>query len=774
MKRAITLFVALAMALALASPAFLANSDSYGSEVWLQDTTLQTGVVYSDNIFWSSTYSNFRHEHYFTYTPNSGTSVRPAVAFGGAVCARNTTLTEARTYEAQGYRVVGAVNGDFYNTSNGCPLGVVISGGELFCGFDDAVGINPDGLANYYAIGFKADGTAIIGEPKLEMRAANQSGGSIALAGLNRPQGEAGYANLITYDYRADHTTGALKEGVTALATIQSGRAAIGEVLTVQVDQVVTGSTPLTLEENQVALSVATASGNAEALSFIGNLTHGDQVTISFKSNDTNDWSQVTEAVGSLCMLVKDGAALTSFPPGPSPSSAAPRTAVGIKENGEVVFYTVDGRQSHVSAGTIMRVLAARMVELGCFTALALDGGGSTTAVAALPGQSAAKILNSPSDGSARQVSNSILLLAPDGTPSNIPGSPYLSTEVPAVLAGETVKVTAGLADTNYFPTEGSVTLSATAGTIENGVFTAPDYSGAVTITASAGGGRNTQVTVQVVDAPDAASIQSGGKTVSSLSLRSDQKVQLGITASYRHLPLTAAFKDFTWTVDSTLGTIDENGVLTAASVNGKGTVTAKRGDFSVSIPLTVTAITPFVDINGHWATDYLADMYLSGVLSGVQVDSDMYAFPDRGVTREEFSAMLSRYLKLDETSYADTKVPFADMDKVSDWAANYVRTMYARGIVGGSADNGKLYANPKKALTRAEAVTMIGRMLGSSQEGADLSAFPDAGTVPPYALEYFQVLVKLGVIAGSNGRLVPNRTMTRAEICKVLATLPQ
>ena len=54
------------------------------------------------------------------------------------------------------------------------------------------------------------------------------------------------------------------------------------------------------------------------------------------------------------------------------------------------------------------------------------------------------------------------------------------------------------------------------------------------------------------------------------------------------------------------------------------------------------------------------------------------------------------------------------------------------------------------------------------------LSAFPDAGTVPPYALEYFQVLVKLGVIAGSNGRLVPNRTMTRAEICKVLATLPQ
>lgn len=770
MKRAITLFLALAVALALASPAFLANSD-YGSEVWFQDTQLQTGVVYSDNIFWSGAYSNFRHEHYFTYTPNSGTSVRPAVAFGGAVCARTTTLTEARTYEAQGYRVVGAINGDFYNTGNGCPLGVVISGGELFCGFDDVVGINPDGLANYYAIGFKADGTAIIGEPKLEMRAA-KDGVSIPLAGLNRPQGETGYAGLITYDYRTDHTTGTLKDGLTALATIQSGRAAIGGTLTVRVDKVVTGSTALPLGDDQVALCIANANGDAASLRFVGDLAEGDQVTVSFGSNDTNDWSQVTEAVGSLCMLVKDGTALTSFPPGPSPSSAAPRTAVGIKADGGVVLYTVDGRQSNVSAGAIMRVLATRMVELGCTQALCLDGGGSTTAVAALPSDSTAKVLNSPSDKSSRSVSNSILLVS-QSSPTGFPGSAYLFTEAPAVLTGKTMKVTAGLADTSYFPMEGSVTLSADAGTIENGVFTAPDHAGAVTITAYGGSG-SVQATVQVVDTPDAASIQSGGKTVSSLSLRSGQKVQLGITATYRHLPLTAAFRDFTWSVDSKLGTIDENGVLTVASANGRGAVTAKRGDFSVSIPLTVTADMPFVDMNGHWAAEHVADMYRRGVLGGEQVGSATYAFPDRGVTRQEFATMLARYLKLDSKSYSGVQTPFADMDQVAGWAKDSVRAMYAEGIVGGSAEKGGLYANPKKTLTRAEAVTMIGRMLGASQDRADLSAFPDAGTVPSYALEYFQVLVKLGVVGGSDGRLEPNRTMTRAEICKVLNTLPE
>ena len=55
----------------------------------------------------------------------------------------------------------------------------------------------------------------------------------------------------------------------------------------------------------------------------------------------------------------------------------------------------------------------------------------------------------------------------------------------------------------------------------------------------------------------------------------------------------------------------------------------------------------------------------------------------------------------------------------------------------------------------------------------ADLSGFSDAASVPPYAVEHFQTMVALGVIGGSDGKLDPNGTMTRAAVCKVLATMP-
>ena len=44
---------------------------------------------------------------------------------------------------------------------------------------------------------------------------------------------------------------------------------------------------------------------------------------------------------------------------------------------------------------------------------------------------------------------------------------------------------------------------------------------------------------------------------------------------------------------------------------------------------------------------------------------------------------------------------------------------------------------------------------------------------VPPYSLEYFQLMVALGVIGGSDGKLDANGPLTRAAVCKILATLP-
>ena len=81
-----------------------------------------------------------------------------------------------------------------------------------------------------------------------------------------------------------------------------------------------------------------------------------------------------------------------------------PRTAAGVRADGTLVFVTVDGRQPETSIGMSIPELTDLMLELGCVSAMNLDGGGSTTMVVK------GKIVNSPSGGSARRNADGILL----------------------------------------------------------------------------------------------------------------------------------------------------------------------------------------------------------------------------------------------------------------------------------------------------------------------------------------------------------------------------
>lgn len=752
MKRAVSLILALALVLSLAPVTAQAASPAYGNEVWLQDTVLHEGVTLSDNIYWSTYYSQLRHEYYMTYTP--GQQVRAVTAYGASVCDRITASTAAQTYEAMGYRVVGAINGDFYDTATGYPLGLLVSGGEIL-----------SGSSNYYAVGFRADGSAVMGSPNLQITATSR-GQTLSLAAINKPRVENGGVTMLTYDFRTDHTTGTTTAGVSVLATILSGTAAIGGEMLLRVDQVVEDSSALTIGENQVVLTTS-LTGYTQGLTMLRSMLPGETFTVSFTANP--EWMGVTEAIGAMYLLVNNGTAIQ----GGFPSGNAPRTAIGLKANGEVVLYTVDGRQSGYSMGSSMNVLAQRMAELGCVTAICLDGGGSTTMVSATPDSSVSQLINSPSDGSQRKVSNHLLLIA-SGTPTNIPHHVYLSASAPVVLAGHTVELTANVVDSAYFPMSGQpVTLTASSGVIEGNTFIAPAQGGTVTITASSGD-LSATVDILVIDSPDSMTIKRGSSTISSLTMVPGSTAELSVSVVYNHMELETTPADFIWSVDPALGTIDENGVLRTSYTEGKGTITVTKGTSTVTIPLTVDADSPFVDTEGHWGSAYMAALYHQGILTGVTVGDQLYAYPDQGVTRQEFVVLLSRYMGINTADYASVEVPFADMDQVDSWAADAVRAMYSLGIVGGSTVNGQQVFDPDSTLTRAQAVTMLGRM--QNTEGivpADLSVFSDAASVPSYALEHFQTMVSLGVIGGNDGKLDPNGTMTRAAICKILATMP-
>jgi exopolysaccharide biosynthesis protein len=94
--------------------------------------------------------------------------------------------------------------------------------------------------------------------------------------------------------------------------------------------------------------------------------------------------------------------------PGLNNTTSAVRTAVGIANKGRrLLLLALDGAAAHRGGLTIAEV-AHTMRSLGSVDAFSLDGGGSTTMVARMPGAGAVSVLNHPSGGAERPVPNGI------------------------------------------------------------------------------------------------------------------------------------------------------------------------------------------------------------------------------------------------------------------------------------------------------------------------------------------------------------------------------
>lgn len=75
-----------------------------------------------------------------------------------------------------------------------------------------------------------------------------------------------------------------------------------------------------------------------------------------------------------------------------------PRTSIGTNKKGEILWLVVvDGRQKGYSEGMNMHELATVMKDLGCWSAMNMDGGGSSV-MGLLAKDGKMKIMNSPSD----------------------------------------------------------------------------------------------------------------------------------------------------------------------------------------------------------------------------------------------------------------------------------------------------------------------------------------------------------------------------------------
>ena len=147
---------------------------------------------------------------------------------------------------------------------------------------------------------------------------------------------------------------------------------------------------------------------------FVGILKDGTPVIGTQEEYNTIYKGQVKEAIAVFGQrLIKDGKIVEGLT-----DDLASRTAIGFTKTGKVVLLVLDGRQEPFSAGGGYATLAQILLEAGCVDAVNLDGGGSTTFVAKQPGDESLSVVNRPSDGFARSVSTSWMIVstAPSST----------------------------------------------------------------------------------------------------------------------------------------------------------------------------------------------------------------------------------------------------------------------------------------------------------------------------------------------------------------------
>ena len=578
LRRTLSLLLSLSLVSSLAVTA--AASEALGEDLTTQETLLNQETQLSTNVFWSTAYSDLRTENLITYTPND--DVTPIVTYGDTLTACSTLTTAAKRLEGEGYRVVAGINGDFFNFGTGLPIGLVVTEGQLR---------SSDG--GYYAIGFLEDGSAVLGKPGLKVSAdlgyqVDDGYGTLTrvvrqLSGVNKARVSSGGIYLYTYDFNAKHTTGNTEPGVDVVCTVEDGELAIGGALTLTVEQVVEATAATAIAPDQVVLSVNLQS-NSFYIDALRNLPVGSTVTVSAEAADER-WNEVRYALGALYSLVEDGAVVSGLP-----SGADPRTAVGQKRDGTLVFYTIDGRKSGHSIGATLQQVAQRLIELGCETALCLDGGGSTTLTVTEPDDTAAQTINTPSGGSERSVSNQIFLVA-DSEPSGKLSHFYVKADSQYVLAGSKVNISAAAVDTNFIPMEDArFDLEADDGDLDGNVLLTPDYDCDITVTADHRGKTGSTV-VHVIETPDDVAIRGGDNSIlTALTAAPGSTVQLRATAAYQHMPLKADNAAFRWSVDGGVGTITADGQFTATAP-GTGTITVSAGGKRVSIPVTVSKL---------------------------------------------------------------------------------------------------------------------------------------------------------------------------------------
>ncbi|KIZ17263.1 phosphodiester glycosidase family protein [Streptomyces natalensis] len=364
------------------------------------DAPVAPGVEYEE--FLTAVPRGIAHGHLLTVDLDDP-RVTVDLLYPGAVAARSP-VSEL----AAGRGAVGAVNGDFFNISEGQHPGVEPTGasdgpaissgrrlkaavpdGQRFgpvmppgATTEDVLGVGYDHRARLDRLSLR--GTVWTREGPLPLRGLNQY--ALPVDGIGEYTELWGPASRVRATCGTDTDRGAPCSTETAEVTVRHGRVAA------LADRPGAGG----IETGGVVLV-----GREEGARQLRKLHLGDPVEVSERLVGEGP-VPLRFAVGGF-PVVRDARPVDGLDNG----AATVRTAVGIGDGGRMLYLVaLDG--THGEPGMTVRELGELMSRLGAQDAVDLDGGGSSTLVTRDPFSREVTVRNHPSGGAERPVPNAV------------------------------------------------------------------------------------------------------------------------------------------------------------------------------------------------------------------------------------------------------------------------------------------------------------------------------------------------------------------------------
>lgn len=162
-------------------------------------------------------------------------------------------------------------------------------------------------------------------------------------------------------------------------------------------------------------------------------------------------------------------------------------------------------------------------------------------------------------------------------------------------------------------------------------------------------------------------------------------------------------------------------------------------------------------DIDGHWAQQQILTFAENGYIAG---DGTGNYLPNQIMTRAQFAAVINRVMGY--TKESPSIANYTDVEDSAWYRSDLAKALSAGYMSGTSATT----MSPNQPVTREQAAVMIVRLLeeNTSVDLSVLDDFTDRGDISAFAVNAMAKLISDGYLYGADGKLMPQKSMTRAE----------